>query len=105
MLLDHPEGGQTKSSTKDKVVYKMIGNRNSLGKQGFTSRFIRKVAEPGKNPAVAYLQLDTWATDRETLALDLARSTSFPSQARSTVWFFRGEQAVWEEKIRWPGYK
>ena len=33
--LDHPgEGGRTHSFTKDKIVYKMIGRRNSLGNQG-----------------------------------------------------------------------
>ncbi len=58
----------------------------------------------GENPAAAYLQLDTWAVDQETLSLDLARD-EFTKSGKLFVWFFRGGQVVWEEHIRWPGYK
>ena len=57
-----------------------------------------------RNPAAAYLQLDTWAVDQETLSLDLARD-EFAKPGTLFVWFFRGDQVVWEEQIRWPGYK
>jgi hypothetical protein len=50
------------------------------------------------------LQLDTWAVDRETLSLDLAKD-EFAKSGRLYIWFFRGDQIVWEEQIRWPGYK
>ncbi len=59
---------------------------------------------PDPNPAAAYLQLDTWAVDQETLSLDLARD-EFAKSGTLFVWFFRGNQVVWEEQIRWPGYK
>ena len=51
--LDHPgEGGRTHSFTKDKIVYKMIGRRNSLGNQGVhvqvhPKTVIRRVAAEG----------------------------------------------------------
>jgi hypothetical protein len=130
--LDHPgEGGKTHSFTKDKIVYKMIGRRNSLGNQGVhvqvrpeegeklqrsppkTPLDARVQAPPRlddsdkdkteEKPAAAYLQLDTWAVDPETLSLDLARD-EFPKAGKLFVWFFRGDQIVWEEQIRWPGY-
>ena len=56
------------------------------------------------NPAAAYLQSDTWAVDPETLSLDLARD-KFAKTGTLFVWFFRGDQVVWEEQIGWPGYK
>ena len=104
--LDHPgEGGRTHSFTKDKIVYKMIGRRNSLGNQGV---HVQVHAEDSKAsdeyPAAAYLQLDTWAVDKETLSLDLDRD-EFAKPGRIFVWFFRGDQVVWEEQLRWPGYR
>jgi hypothetical protein len=36
--------------------------------------------------------------------LDLARD-EFAKSGTLFVWFFRGDQVVWEEQIRWPGYK
>jgi len=103
--LDHPsEGGGTHSFTKDKVVYKMIGRRNSLGNQGVHVQAHREDSDvPEANPAAAYLQLDTWAVDKETLSLDLARD-EFARSGTLFVWFFRGNEVVWEEQIRWPGY-
>lgn len=104
--LDHPgEGGRTHSFTKDKIVYKMIGRRNALGNQGV---HVQVHAEDSKAsdeyPAAAYLQLDTWAVDKETLSLDLDRD-EFAKPGRIFVWFFRGDQVVWEEQLRWPGYR
>ena len=104
--LDHPgEGGRSYSFTKDKTVYKMIGRRNSLGNQGVHVQVHPEDSRSSvKNPAAAFLQLDTWAVNKETLSLDLARDEFAPS-GTLFVWFFRGDQVVWEEQIRWPGYK
>jgi hypothetical protein len=103
--LDHPgEGGRTHSFTKNKIVYDMIGRRNSLGNQGVHVQVHAEDSKgPEANPAAAYLQLDTWAVDPETLSLDLARD-EFARSGTLFVWFFRGDQVVWEEQIRWPGY-
>ena len=103
--LDHPgEGGRTYSFTKDKIVYKLIGCRNSLGNQGVHVQVQPENSRtPDKKPAAAYLQLDTWAVNQETLSLDLARD-EFAKPGMLTVWFFRGDQVVWEEQVRWPGY-
>ena len=104
--LDHPgEGGRTHSFTKDKLVYKMIGRRNSLGNQAVHVQVHPEDSKlPDDNPAVAYLQLDTWAVDQETLSLDMARD-EFTKPGTLFVWFFRDDKVVWQEQIRWPGYK
>lgn len=104
--LDHPgASGHTYSFTKDKLVYKMIGCRNSLGSQGVHVQVQPEDSKtPDKYPAAAYLQLDTWAVDKETLSLDLARD-EFAQPGTLFVWFFRGDRAIWEEQIRWPGYR
>jgi hypothetical protein len=105
--LDHTgEGGHTYNFTKDKITYKMIGRRNALEKQGV---HVQVHAEEGKKaaeeyPSAAYLQLDTWAVDRETLSLDMPRD-EFAKPGTLFVWFFRGDKAVWDEQIHWPGYK
>ena len=102
--LDHP-GGLTHSVTEDKTTYKMIGGRNSLGKQGVHVQVnLENLTTRAKEPAAAYLQLDTWAVDQDTLALDLARD-EFAKPGTLFVWFFRGNENVWEEQIPWPGYK
>ena len=78
----------------------MIGSRNSLEKQAVCVQVnLENAATRAKEPAVAYLQLDTWAVDQETLALDLARD-EFPKPGTLFVWFFRGDQTVWEEQIQ-----
>jgi hypothetical protein len=105
--LDHSDrGGRSHSFTKDKVVYKMIGRLNSLGNQSVHVQVKKQDADPTKAPApaAAYLQLDTWAVDKDTIALDLARD-EFAQPGVLFVWFFRGDKAIWQEQIRWPGYK
>lgn len=128
--LDHlGEGGKSHSFTKGKIVYNMIGRRNSLGNQGvhvyvhpedsdapqskalppgahvqIHLNRLDDVETPDPNPGVAYLQLDTWAVNQDTLSLDLARE-EFAKSGTLFVWFFRGDQVVWDEQIRWPGYK
>ena len=103
--LDHlGEGGRTHSFTKDKMVYNIIGRRNSLGNQGVHVQVHPEDSDAlAANPAAAYLQLDTWAVDAETLSLDMARD-EFAKSGTLFVWFFRGDKVVWEEQIRWPGY-
>ena len=104
--LDHPgEGGRTHSFTKDKIVYKMMGRRNSLGNQGVRVEVHREGTKgPGKHLGTVYLQLDTWAVDQESFSLDLARD-EYAKPGTLFVWFFRGDRLVWDEQIRWPGYK
>ncbi len=103
--LDHSDGdGKTHSFTKDKLVYTMIGRRNSLGFQGVHVQVAREEPKKSDYPSAAYLQLDTWAVDKKTLLLDMPRD-EFAAPGTLYVWFFRGEKPVWEEQVRWPGYK
>ena len=49
--LDHPgEGGRTYSFTKDKIVYKMIGRRNSLGNQGVHVHVLPEDSDTRRSP-------------------------------------------------------
>jgi hypothetical protein len=103
--LDHPENsGRTYSFTDDKIVYKMMGLRNSLGNQGIHVQVYKEDTDPAKDPAAAFLQMDTWAVDKETLCIDLPRD-EFAKPGTLFVWFFRGDDNVWEEQLLWPGYK
>jgi hypothetical protein len=104
--LDHPgAAGRNYSFTKDSTTFEMIGRRNSLGNQGVHIEVHPdEHGSPKANPAVVYLQLDTWAVGRESLTLDLPRE-QFSKPGTLFVWFFRGNDVVWEEQIRWPGYK
>ena len=116
--LDHTgEGGYVYSFSKDKVAYKMMGRRNSLDKQSVHVQILPeeekgvetkpdKAAAKAENvtPAAAYLQLSSWSVDAETLSLDLARD-EFAKPGTLFVWFFRGDKLVWDEQLRWEGYK
>ena len=103
--LDHPDnGGKTHSFTKDKIVYKMIGRQNSLGNQGVHVYVSSETPKKSDQPAAVYLQLHSWAVDKDTLSLELARD-EFAQPGTLFVWFFRGSKVVWEEQVRWPGYK
>jgi hypothetical protein len=103
--LDHPDnGGKTHSFIKDKLVYKMIGRQNSLGVQAVHVCVSSEIPKKSDKPAAVYLQLDTWAVDKGTLSLDIARD-EFAQPGTLFVWFFRGSKVVWEERVRWPGYK
>jgi hypothetical protein len=103
--LDHADnGGKTHSFTKDKLVYTMIGRRNSLGNQGVYVQVASETPKKSDAPAAAFFQLDTWAVDKKTLSLDLARD-EFTAPGTLVVWFFRGDKTVWQEEVRWDGYK
>jgi hypothetical protein len=103
--LDHPDnGGKTHSFTKDKIVYTMIGRRNSAGNQGVHVSISSETPKKTDQPAAVYLQMDTWAIDKDTLALDLPRD-EFAQPGTLFVWFFRGSKVVWEEQVKWPGYR
>jgi len=104
--LDHSErGGRTYSFKRDSITFEMVGRRNSLGKQGVCVEVHPEEHGSEKaDPAVVFPQLDTWAVDRESLSLDLPRE-QFSKSGTLFVWFFRGTEVVWEEQVRWPGYR
>jgi hypothetical protein len=103
--LDHADdGGKVHSFTKDKIVYTMIGRRNSAGNQGVHVSIASETPKKSDKPAAVFLQMDTWAIDKDTLSLDLPRD-EFAQPGTLFVWFFRGSKVVWEEQVKWPGYK
>ena len=61
------------SFTKDKIVFKMIGRQNSLGNQSVHVYVSGETPKKTDQPAAIYLQLHTWAVDKETLSLELSR--------------------------------
>ena len=82
----------------------MIGRQNSLGNLSVRVYVSSETPKKTDQPAAVYLQLDTWAVDKEALSLDLAHE-EFTQPGTLFVWFFRGNKVVWEEQVRWPGYK
>ena len=92
------------SFTVEKIVYNMIGRQNTIGNQGVHVQVYKQDTDPAKDPAAAFLQLDTFAVDKDTLCLDLPRD-EFAHAGTLFVWFFRGDDNVWAEQLPWPGYK
>ncbi len=82
----------------------MIGSLNSLGNQAVHVYVSSETPKKSDQPAAVYLQLDRWAVDKETLSIVPARD-EFAQSGTLFVWFFRGSKVVWEEQVRWPGYK
>jgi hypothetical protein len=93
----------TDSFTKDKMEYKIIGQRNALG---HPSILIIPYPEGGtvtRRPTAIFPLLDAWAINDRLLDLELPRD-AFAKPGRLHVWFLRGDHEVWEEAIDWPGY-
>jgi hypothetical protein len=93
----------TDSFTKDKMVYKIIGERNSLGHPSVHVLPYNEGGAPADRPDSVFLQLDTWAVNDRLLSLDMPREV-FGKRGTLFVWFFRGDRLLWEEKVDWPGY-
>lgn len=103
--LDHATDQETTESfTKDKMVYQIIGQRNSLGRPSVHVLPYNEGGTPDERPGAVFLQLDTWAINDRMLSLDLSRHV-FAKSGKLFVWFLRGDKVIWEEKIDWPGYK
>ncbi|MGA2031888.1 MAG: hypothetical protein ABSG68_06515 [Thermoguttaceae bacterium] len=88
--------------SKDRLDFEILAQRNSLGRPS-----VMVIAgEGGKNADLAtmgvYLLLDSWALDDHTLTLDLPKDR-FSKRGQLYVWFLRGDRALWEESVWWPG--
>jgi hypothetical protein len=91
------------SFTKDKMTFKIVGGRNSLGNSAVYVLPYNEGSTPEKRPGAVFLELASWAVNDSALSLDLPRSV-FTQSGTLVVWFIRGEQIVWQEKLAWPGY-
>ena len=96
--------GITDSFTKDKMVYQIVAERNSLGRPSLHVLPYNEGSTPDQRPGAVFLQLDCWAINDRMLSLDMPRDV-FVKSGKLSVWFLRGDKVVWEEKIDWPGYE
>jgi hypothetical protein len=95
--------GGAESFTKDKMDFKIIGQKNSLGKPSVMVIPSPVGMNPAKRPAAVFLALESWAVNDRMLTLDLPRDL-FAKPGTLQVWFLRGEKVLWEERVAWPGY-
>lgn len=102
--LDHAgDRMTTESFTKHRMIYKIIGDRNSLGRPAVYVLPYHETGTVADRPCAVFLQLDCWAVNDHLLALDLPRE-AFASPGVLFVWFLRDDKVVWEDKVDWPGY-
>ena len=97
------DAGTTDSFTADKMVFKIIAERNSLGRPALYVLPYPEGGTPAERPGAVFLQLDAWAINSHLLSLDLPRDV-FAESGTLFVWFIRGDKMVWEERVAWPGY-
>jgi hypothetical protein len=94
--------GITDAFTKDKTEFKIIAQKNSLGRPAVLVIPSSEGVSPEKRPAAVFPLLDSWAVNDRLLALDLPRD-GFAKPGKLSVWFLRGDKVLWEEQIAWPG--
>ena len=110
--LDLAEQGESMDSfVKDKVAFRIVARRNSLGRPAALvipedKGDEKRAEEPGSAAPrrAVFLLLDCWAVNDRLLNLDLPRDT-FSEPGLLHVWFMRGERVMWEETVPWPGRK
>jgi hypothetical protein len=88
--------------TKDQVDFHVSGLKNLLGHPA-----VQVVAkEVGRHtkaaPIVIFPLLDGWAIDDKMLSFDLP-ADEFAAPGTLHVWFLRGDTAMWEQSLAWPG--
>ena len=96
------EVATTESFTKDKMVYKITGERNSLGRTAVSVLPYNEEETPADRPGAVFLQLDDWGLTDDLLYLDMPHE-AFAAPGTMFVWFLRGERLIWEAKVPWPG--
>jgi hypothetical protein len=92
------------SFSKDKMTFKIVGARNSLGNPAVYVLPYNEGGNPADRPGAVFLELASWAVNDSILSLDLPHDV-FTKSGTLVVWFLRGSQIVWEEKVPWPGYR
>jgi hypothetical protein len=122
--LDLADRGTTASFIKEKTEFKIIGEKNLLGRASIMvlpfnpkSSLDSQDEEAWDRPAIAYPLLDAWAVGDSMLAFDLPREVSYKSEidkfprtlkafsrpGKLHVWFLRGDKVLWENVLDWPG--
>jgi hypothetical protein len=100
--LDHAEEGLTETFAKDRMGFKIVGRRNSLGHPSVYVLAYNEGKTPEDRADVVFPQLDTWAVADNRLSLDLPPEV-FARPGKLFVWFLRGDRLLWEEQVDWPG--
>jgi hypothetical protein len=111
------EKGQIETFDRDKMTFRIVGQRNSLGRpavyvlaenvgdkprgrEPYVTSSMSPVAE--ERADIVFLHLDSWAISDDRLSLDLPPDV-FAKRGKLFVWFFRGSRLLWEEQVAWPG--
>ncbi len=102
--LDAADTRRTKTTTRSEIEFKLIGDRNSLGKAAVCVCCDTPAPfdELKRVNRAAFGLLGPWAVDRRTLHLELPQQ-HFTKPGKMRVWLLRGDGIVWSEVIQWPG--
>ncbi|MGD0899647.1 MAG: hypothetical protein ABR915_17590, partial [Thermoguttaceae bacterium] len=92
--------GLTETFEKDKMAFRIVGRRNSLGR-GAVSVLAYPVGKtPEERADIVFLELSSWAVADDRLNLDLPPEV-FAKRGTLFVWFLRGNRLLWEEQVGW----
>jgi hypothetical protein len=94
--------GQTETFEKDKMGFRIIGQRNSLGRPAVYVLAYNAGKPPQERADIVFLHLASWAVADDRLSLDLPPEI-FGKPGKLFVWFLRGNRLLWEEQVPWPG--
>ena len=101
--LDHADDpGMTETFAKDKMDFRIVGQRNSLGHPAVYVLASNEGKSAEERADIVFLHLDAWAVADDRLSLDLP-PTVFEKPGKLFVWFLRGNRLLWEEQVPWPG--
>jgi hypothetical protein len=91
----------------DDADFRVLGNRNALGKPSIVVACETTAVEPSGekrvSPRAIFPRLEPWSTDPRTLFLELPPE-EFAGPATVRVWLLRGAKIVWWQNVAWPGY-
>ncbi len=96
------DAGLTETFNKDKMDFKIVGQRNTLGRSAVYVLAANEGKPPEDRADAIFLQLDSWAVDDTHLNLDLSPDI-FEKPGKLFVWFLRGDRLLWEKQVDWPG--
>ena len=89
--------------TENEIDFEILGQRNSLGKPAVCVARRLPRDDPAPGTGVVFCLLPSWAVNKALLHLDLPREY-FEEAGKIHVWFLRGNEVLWKDKVDWAGY-
>jgi hypothetical protein len=96
------DAGQTETFERDKLGFRIVGQRNSLGRPAVYVLAHNEGQPPEERADIVFLHLASWAVADDRLSLDLPPEI-FAKRGKLFVWFLRGNRLLWEQQVPWPG--